>query len=749
MAMTAPPRPQPHATRRPAPATPPAQGTGFSPIDPIKLLHKYKWVLIGSLVLGGLVGIAANYALLEVSPSYSAYSIFQVSAPKTDASLAAERVDENELERFMATQVQRMKSETVLDAAVNRPAIATQASNWYNQFKTSSGFDPVKARQELEDIVSAREVPGTQLIRLSVSGKYPADITYLARAVREEYLKSLSLTERETNRNQIEALIQQIEGLDTSITNLKNDRAAKLTDTGSSSAQGTEAAILGARTTEESITLQKINDQLVDVRFALSALKKAMLRYEDDAKNPGGPVYDDELRSEVEKQPLINSLKQSVSMLEAQQLALQNEGLRPEHQEWKRLQAALDGQRAQLEAQRQSELSNLFSARIDATRNQIAQLEAQETDLIIRRDASKTMLDQLTFVQAEIRDIDDEIGRLSDSRNRLNDELANLQALKTQATRKPDDTGTSLYLDRISVLTFEKKPDKVDFPKLKIMLPVGVLLFGGLAGGLIVLRELLDQRIKSPADVTLIPRTRALGMVPYAPDDSASIETAFRDQPAGVLAESYRQLRSAVLTQLDESGARSLLVAGGMPASGATSVAINLAFACAAADRSVLLIDANLRRPATHRVLGLDEDPGMADVLAGETTLQDAVQQADTPNLSILTVGSSENRVYERLSGRAMGQLLEEASKAYDLVLIDTAPAIVSGDAVAIANRCDASMLVVKALSEKRGMVARLRSELDQSRSMFLGVLVNAVRPAAGGYLKRNIRVAHQYQSSS
>jgi hypothetical protein len=66
---------------------------------------------------------------------------------------------------------------------------------------------------------------------------------------------------------------------------------------------------------------------------------------------------------------------------------------------------------------------------------------------------------------------------------------------------------------------------------------------------------------------------------------------------------------------------------------------------------------------------------------------------------------------------------------------------------MALANRCDAVMLVVRALSEKRGMVARLRNELSEVKAEFLGVVVNAVRSAAGGYLKGNILAAHKYHN--
>jgi Mrp family chromosome partitioning ATPase len=92
-----------------------------------------------------------------------------------------------------------------------------------------------------------------------------------------------------------------------------------------------------------------------------------------------------------------------------------------------------------------------------------------------------------------------------------------------------------------------------------------------------------------------------------------------------------------------------------------------------------------------------------------------------------------------------MSSLLAAASAKYDLVLIDTAPAIVAGDGLALSQRCDATLLVVRAFGEKRGLVARIRNELSESRGEFLGVLVNSVRASAGGYLRGNFRATQEY----
>ena len=73
---------------------------------------------------------------------------------------------------------------------------------------------------------------------------------------------------------------------------------------------------------------------------------------------------------------------------------------------------------------------------------------------------------------------------------------------------------------------------------------------------------------------------------------------------------------------------------------------------------------------------------------------------------------------------------------------------MVAGDGLALANKVDATIMVLRAMSEKRGLVARIRDQLTDSRSEFLGVVVNAVRASAGGYMRQNIKAAYEYQST-
>ena len=156
----------------------------------------------------------------------------------------------------------------------------------------------------------------------------------------------------------------------------------------------------------------------------------------------------------------------------------------------------------------------------------------------------------------------------------------------------------------------------------------------GLVFGVIVLKEVTEQRVRGPADVAIIPRVRILGVIPDSAEDPtkpARIERASHDKPNGVIAESFRQLRTSLLKYLHQKDATTVVIFGGNPGSGASTVIANLASSIALCEKRVLVIDANFRRPSLHRIFGVDEQaPGLGSLLADTCTFDEAVQATDS-----------------------------------------------------------------------------------------------------------------------
>ena len=741
---TAPPRPTLPNRPPPGGASRPAAQAPTPTIDPVRLLRKYKWVLAISIVIGAALGVGAHIALYRFLPRYESFAIYEMRPPKQDADSRQGDYDEEELERFMQTEAQKMVSDRALQATVERAELRDEAPQFIEPFMDENdAIDFRAAAAELEDRARAGVIPETQFVRLSVSAKSPNEAFTLARLLREEYESILSGPELNRIRNQQDAIQRTVKQLEDEIVELQRSREELLRDNGVDS--------LDARTSEASGALGGINSELTSLGISLETFVSTLNRLEEQSESVAGPQFDDELRAAVDEMPLILNLKQIVASLESELRSRRGNGMGDAHPEMRRLRAELEAQQSTLELERAKELERLFFGQIQSTKNAIESLRAQEIDLVQQREALLERLNELAVISSDIADIQDAINENRGTVTERRSELDNLRALESQ-TLSRDQFDRPLFLERVARFQTEQTPDEPSFPpKLIIMAPLGVFLFTGLVGGLIVLRELLDQRVKGPADIATIPRATLLGMIPGGVEDPGkpkAVELAFRDNPRGALAEQFRQVRAPLLSKIEKAGHRTICVTAGTPGSGTTSVVSNLGYALAAGGRRVLVIDANMRRPRLHDLLGTEETPGLADVLAGTSSFQDSVRSLDNgPDL--LGVGSRSERIYERLGSTAMDEVLADAARTYDMVLIDTPPLVVSGDALGIAGKCDASIMVVRAMVEKRGMVARLRGQLDDARADLLGILVNDVRASAGGYLKGNMRATHDYQNES
>ncbi len=725
------PSPGPRPSNLPgAPAT--GGGTPTATVDPFKIVNKYKYWLAGAVVAGAVLGVAAHLVLMRLAPTYKPVVIFEVNMTPISPGTVTSIVPKDDYQRLMQTEVQKMKGDSILRSVVEDPRFEKEAPAYAEEFREAGGINTRKALFQLQKDVSARVIPETRLISLSVGYKVAGDATGVLKLIREKYELDTRNDVRRKSSGQIQTLTKQVSEADTELAALQRQREGLI---GSGQVDSLDDR---AGTSRE--LLGMISKELVDVDNKLKAAGEAMVIYDEQLKNPAGITYSDTVRAQVENEPELQEIKRTISNLTSRLDSIKLRGMSENHREYKEVVALIEGYGNSEKTTREKLLRTRFDGEIDNMRTTIRQFTAQRDDLNRRREEIRTQLVDLARIQSQLGDIDKKISEKSISRRSFDDSLRNVTALSEMDAAQ-----------RVVVLQPERIPDRAAFPDIKMMLPLGVLVVLSLVGGVIVLREILDQRVKGPSDIAMIPRTRVLGFIPDAiedPSGTGAVETAMRDRNKGVIAEAFRVIRGTLTKRLAQTGHRTVVVMAGMPGSGATSVAANLAIASGSAGQRVLVIDANLRRPAMQRVFGLAETPGLVDVLTGTVRLDQAVQRTSDGTLSVLAVGSRDKRNLEILATSAMSDLLTEARAKFDLVVIDVAPAIVSGDGMALAGKCDASILVVKAMSEKRGLVARIRNDLLDTRAEFLGVIVNAVKSSAGGYLKGNIKASSEYQAA-
>ncbi|MFG0283264.1 MAG: polysaccharide biosynthesis tyrosine autokinase [Phycisphaerales bacterium JB039] len=719
----------------PPPAPPPPSGAAsgsFNTIDPIRLLRKYRSWLVVAMIVGAGLGAAGHFILREVYPIFRSAAIFRVYPPRADVTEGTPTGDEEELQIFMATEAQIMVSEPILQKAMEDPGVPRQAQTWARRFTKSGRFSPIDAAIELEKKISARPISGTAFVRLSMGYTDREEVASLVGFVREAYLRDLTRRGGEFTAQEIEALDRSIKDLTDEIGRLQADRDRLAAEN--------ELDALDVRASATRSELDLLRSQVVVVRTDLVLYATQLQEMQLQLARPGGIEYSDTLRDGVIAMPIMQSLQAQITGLQTQRrVALERLG--PEHREIRSYDNTILALQQQYEQEMQRLLRERFEVMLTVYEDYIKTLQAQDADLQQQLEELSRKLNQLVVVQNQLVDIENLIEQ--------NTELLT----DYQIRRKSLETMTRLDIsDRIVLHAQERIPEVMAFPKLYIMVPAGIFLIGGLFAGAIVLFETIDQRVKSPADVAFMAGARVLGVIPHAAEDPSpvkALETAYRDHPAGVTAECYRQTRAIMLKQLRQSGARSVAIIPAMPGSGASTVAANLAQAFAASDLKTLLIDANFRRPRQHAIFGADEAPGLTDVISGVRRLDEAVRPSGFDGLDLLTAGAPDPRRQERLATDAMARLIAAASEAYDYVIIDTAPIVVSGDAISMANKVDATVLVTRAYSEKRGMISRVLRELHEQPAETLGVIVNGVRSAAGGYLRRNIIATHKYQNAA
>ncbi|MCC6661362.1 MAG: AAA family ATPase [Phycisphaerales bacterium] len=713
----------------PSPARPGAATQATVSIDPLKLIQKHKWVLTGAAITGIVLGIAMHYVLLATAPIYKATVLWECFNQEKDVGTpGGDQGFSDELEKFMATQAALMKSDRIISLVLDDPRLARTAPEWQSHFMHGDSFDKNAAASSLDFRLSAGIVGDSNLVRLSFwdTDKNSAlGVARLVSDVFESWRKNTVTTEQGKRRD---SLKKAIDNTESEIATLQSSRAAIMVEA--------KLDTMDASSSKATSTLRTLSDQLAEAGRNMELYKTRLDKMESELNSPTGPVYTDDIREAANNAPEILYLKQNINQIDGEVKAM-TQRLGENAMDTVALRSRLEGLTQTHKAEYEKTLRRVFDSQLEQLRMGLSSTMALQANIVAKIDEEIGRANDLAKVMEKVDDIRNSIATLTKIKSDFMAKLSGLQALSEL---------DSAY--RIRIVQEAALPRTVSFPKLYIMIPLGFFLVMGLAVGLIVLVEIVDQRVKGPSDIDMITKVRCIGLIPHAAEDPASPqkpETVFRDAPQGVMAENFRQARGAILKRMDQAGHKSLVVLGGLPGSGATTIAVNLAFAAAAAERKVLLIDGNFRRPALHKVLGLQERPGLADVLAGTTTLEAAVQISDDTMLHVLTVGASDPRSCEKLGAASMGNLLKQAEEDYDLVIVDGPPAVVAEDGVAAANRADASLLVVRALSEKRGMVARLRNQLGEGRGDFLGVLINAARSAAGGYLRGNIQATHRY----
>ncbi|WP_461207726.1 CpsD/CapB family tyrosine-protein kinase [Clostridium sp. DL1XJH146] len=197
-----------------------------------------------------------------------------------------------------------------------------------------------------------------------------------------------------------------------------------------------------------------------------------------------------------------------------------------------------------------------------------------------------------------------------------------------------------------------------------------------------------------------------------------------KEDPKSIAAEAFRTLRTNIQYSSIDNDKKTILVTSAGPGEGKSTTLCNLALTLAKAEKKVLILDCDMRKPSVHKKMRLSNKEGLSNYLAGEVELNDIIQIFDR-NVYVVTSGSVPPNPSEILSSRKMKAFIEEAKDEYDHILIDTPPVIAVTDAQVLAPIVDGVILVVASKQAEKEAVVQAKELLEKVGANVLGAVLN------------------------
>jgi capsular exopolysaccharide synthesis family protein len=301
-----------------------------------------------------------------------------------------------------------------------------------------------------------------------------------------------------------------------------------------------------------------------------------------------------------------------------------------------------------------------------------------------------------------------------------------VSTLQDHLLRQANRTGVAEVADAAS------GPTTVTAPLFRTLLySLALGLFCGVA--LALLLETLDNTLRSPDEVARQTGLPLLGAIPLLEDTSPQVITL--SAPQSPASEAYRTLRSNIAFALTDLPARSFLVTAALGSEGRSSVAANLAVVTAHAGQTVILADTDLRKPVLADLFGLNPGLGLTNLLVGDATLEDVLQETGVHGLYLLASGPLPPNPAELLDSARMTELVAELHKRADVVVFDSPPALLLSDAAILSSKVDRVLLAAESGRVTVEAVREVLRLMYHARASVLGVVLNRYRmPTAGFY---------------
>jgi capsular exopolysaccharide synthesis family protein len=278
-----------------------------------------------------------------------------------------------------------------------------------------------------------------------------------------------------------------------------------------------------------------------------------------------------------------------------------------------------------------------------------------------------------------------------------------------------------------------KNPAK---PRLMLNLLLSCLVGLMLGVGLSFFMEYIDNTIKTPADLKQYFNLPYLGPVPNfeIKEDVPGNDLIILTSPKSSSSEAFRGLRTNILFSSAKHVPQVILVTSSAAQEGKTLISSNLAVAMAQGGVRTLILDCDMRRPRMNKIFGLPRDPGMSNILVGESSWEDLVRPTPVDKLWFIPSGPIPPNPAELVSSDLMEDLVGQLRGRYDRIIIDSPPVTAVTDSVALSRLVDGLVLVIKTGVTSRDIINSTVRALKEINAKILGVVLNDIPVGKDSY---------------
>jgi polysaccharide biosynthesis transport protein len=344
--------------------------------------------------------------------------------------------------------------------------------------------------------------------------------------------------------------------------------------------------------------------------------------------------------------------------------------------------------------------------------------------------------EQLNSIQQSITETQSSIAQLQtqltsmESSTQIEDTQAQIAALNSKLNTLQTNYAAMLAgsqqqaINTLSIIEPANLPGSPIGPNKKLIVLVSALAGFILAAGAAYWVEYLDDTLKSEEDIIRLLQIPTLGYISNLPKKNPA--THVLDMPQSGVSEAYRSLRTSLVFKTIESPVHTLLVSSPSMSEGKSTIVTNLAITMAQSGKKVIVVDADFRRPMIHQYLNIPNEKGLTDVIVGIVELKDALVSWNDGLFQVLPTGTLPPNPAELIGSMKMNQVLSDLSSMADLVVIDSAPFLVT-DAMLLAAQVDGVLLVIRPKTTRKAAVNAMKKQLEGVGARILGLVLNGI----------------------